>query len=201
MATGEGMQWDEYHFYIMGCGLTVCVYPGQMSDWGLFTPGLKAAEKCFIVGTRVFTLQALAQRLGCLDLFGGFCFSIWVEIALIRNVRTVYWSSKKKKKIQKYSLCCASHISLFGSQITVITESNVGQTGELLLCCDCGNYYPRHTRVYTTPLFQIEQQFWYNGHHYILTVDKPQVQILEFVDLIFTMLATFFVGFVAFDLP
>lgn len=56
----------------MGCIFTVCVYPGQMSDWGLFTPGLKAAEKCFIVGTRVFTLQALAQRLGYLDLFGVF---------------------------------------------------------------------------------------------------------------------------------
>lgn len=142
----------------------------------------------------------LSSAFGLFGSVWGFCLSIWVEIALIRNVRTVYWSSKKKKKIQKYSLCCASHISLFGSQITVITELNVGQTGKLLLCCDCGNY-PRHTRVYTTPLFQIEQQFWYNGHHYILTVDKPQVQILEFVDLIFTMLATFFVGFVAFDLP
>lgn len=113
----------------------------------------------------------LSSAFGLFGFVWGFCLSIWVEIALIRNVWTVYWSSKKtnkKKKIQKYSLCCPSHISLFGSQITVITESNVGQTGKLLLCCDCKNY-TRHTRVPNTT----RQQFWYNGHFYILTVDKP----------------------------
>lgn len=141
----------------------------------------------------------LSSAFGLFGSVWGFCLSIWVEIALIRNVRTVYWSSKKKKENTKIqSVLCFAH------QFVWLTNHRCNGI-------ECGTNWKttfvlwlrklRHTCVCTTPLFQIEQQLWYNGHHYILTVDKPQVQILEFVDLIFTMLATFFVGFVAFDLP